>query len=78
MEKYGYEKSNLTGQEYCLKEHIRVVDPKQQKLYAKHEVYPVDMYTTTDIETGEDKLIMMFSKKETQHLYILWKNRALK
>ena len=48
------------------------------KLYVKNEVYPVDMYTTTDIETGEDKLVMLFSKKESQPLYILWKNRELK
>lgn len=78
MEKYGYEKSNLTGQEYCLKEYIRVLDPKQQKLYIRNEVYPVDMYTTLDEDTGDLKLIMLFSKKESQPLYILWKNRELK
>ena len=78
MVKYGYEKSNLTGLEYCLKEHVRVVDPKQQKLYVKKEVYPVVMYTTLDENTGEVKLVMIFSKRETKDLYILWKNRELK
>ena len=74
----GYEISKISGKQYQLKDVIRVIDPKQMKLYVKNEVYPVDMYTTTDIETGEDKLVMLFSKKESQSLYILWKNRELK
>ena len=73
-----YEISKISGKQYLLKDIIRVIDPKQQKLYIKHEVYPIDMYTTTDIETGEDKLVMLFYKKESQPLYILWKNRELK
>ena len=73
-----YEISKISGKQYQLKDVIRVIDPKQMKLYVKNEVYPVDMYTTTDIETGEDKLVMLFSKKESQPLYILWKNRELK
>lgn len=73
-----YEISKISDKQYLLKDIIRVIDPKQQKLYIKHEVYPIDMYTTTDIETGEDKLVMLFSKKESHPLYILWKNRELK
>ena len=73
-----YEISKISGKQYQLKDIVRVIDPKQMKLYVKNEVYPVDMYTTTDIETGEDKLVMLFSKKERQPLYILWKNRELK
>ena len=69
-----YEISKISGKQYQLKDIVRVIDPKQMKLYVKNEVYPVDMYTTTDIETGEDKLVMLFSKKESQPLYILWKN----
>ena len=73
-----FEISNISGKQYLLKDVVRVIDPKQMKLYVKNEVYPVDMYTTTDIETGEDKLVMLFSKKESQPLYVLWKNRELK
>lgn len=73
-----FEISKISGNKYLLKDVIRVIDQKQQKLYIKHEVYPIDMYTTTDIETGEDKLVMLFSRKESQPLYILWKNRELK
>ena len=78
--------SKLNGKPYYLKDVARVEDQKQQKLYIKHDVYPVDMYTTTDISidenTGEeltkDKLIMVFSIEESKPLYILWKNRELK
>ena len=78
--------SKLNGKPYYLKDVARVEDQKQQKLYIKHDVYPVDMYTTTDVlidestgeEVAKDKLVMLFSKKESQPLYILWKNRELK
>lgn len=73
-----FEISNISGKQYQLKDVIRVIDPKQMRLYVKNEVYPIDMYTTTDMETGEDKLVMLFSKKESQPLYILWKKRELK
>lgn len=78
--------SKLNGKPYHLNDVARVEDPKQQKLFIKHDVYPIDMYTTTDIIideiTGEeilrDKLIMVFSRKESKDLYILWKRRELK
>ena len=41
--------SKLNGKPYYLKDVARVEDQKQQKLYIKHDVYPVDMYTTTDV-----------------------------
>lgn len=70
--------SKISGKQYSLKDVVRVIDQKQQKLYIKHDVYPVDMYTTTDIETGEDKLVMLFFRSESKTLYVLWKNRKLK
>lgn len=78
--------SKLNGKPYHLNDVARVEDQKQQKLYIKHDVYPIDMYTTTDAIideiTGEeilrDKLIMVFSRKESKDLYILWKRRELK
>ena len=78
--------SKINGKPYYLKDVARVEDQKQQKLYIKHDVYPVDMYTTTDVvidentgeEVAKDKLIMVFSREESKSLYILWKNRELK
>ena len=73
-----FEISKISGQPYRLKDVVRVIDQKQMKLFIKHDVYPIDMYTTTDAETGEDKLVMLFSRKESQPLYVLWKKRELK
>ena len=70
--------SKLNGKPYHLKDVARIVDPKQQKLYIKHDVYPVDMYTTIDENTKEDKLVMLFWREESKPLYILWKKRELK
>ena len=70
--------SKTNGKPYSLKDVIAIRDPKQQKLYIKNEVYPIDMYTTTDEITHEDKLVMLFSRTESKPLYVLWKNRELK
>lgn len=78
--------SKLNGKPYHLSEVARVEDQKQQKLYIKHDVYPIDMYTTTDViideitgeETLKDKLIMVFPRNKSKDLYILWKRRELK
>ena len=78
--------SKLNGKPYHLNDVARVEDQKQQKLYIKHDVYPIDMYTTSDTVLDEitgkeilkDKLIMVFSRKESRDLYILWKRRELK
>ena len=53
---------------------------KSKVNYIKHEneLYPIDMYTTIDKNTGEDKLVMLFPREESKPLYILWKNRELK
>ena len=45
--------SKLNGKPYHLSEVARVEDQKQQKLYIKHDVYPIDMYTTTDVIIDE-------------------------
>lgn len=71
------ERSKINGLPYHLKDVARVIDQKQQKLYIKHDVYPIDMYTTSDETTGEDKLVMLFSRDESRSLYILWKNHEL-
>ena len=78
--------SKLKGKPYHLSEVARVEDQKQQKLYIKHDVYPIYMYTTTDViideitgeETLKDKLIMVFPRNKSKELYILWKRRELK
>lgn len=72
------EESKINGLKYSLSETVRISDPKQQKLYIKHNAYPIDMYTTKNLEKTDDVLIMLFNKKDTKDLYIKWKNRELR
>lgn len=69
--------SNITGQKYKLSDCVRIVDQKQQKLYIKNDVYPIDMFTTKDMYSDNQILVMLFNKEETKDLYIKWKNREL-
>ena len=75
--KYYMEKSNISGKEYSLHDVVRVIDPKQSKLYIKAGVYPVDMYVTKDLYSDNEILVMLFKKSETKELYIKWKNHEL-
>lgn len=70
--------SKINGVEYSLNNVIRIIDPKQQKLYIKHLAYPIDMYVTKDLYSDNEVLVMLFNKEETRDLYIKWKNRELR
>ena len=70
--------SKISGNEYSLNNIVRIVDPKQQKLYIKSGVYPIDMYVTKDLYSDNDILVMLFSKEDTKELYIKWKNHELR
>lgn len=72
------EKSNIDGREYRLKDYVAIKDPKQQKLYIKHEVYPIDIYVTTDKERNMEVLTMFFNREETKDLYVKWLNHELR
>ena len=70
--------SKISGHEYSLNNIVRIVDPKQQKLYVKFGAYPIDMYVTKDLYSDNDILVMLFNKEDTKELYIKWKNHELR
>lgn len=70
--------SKISGNEYSLNNIVRIVDPKQQKLYVKSGAYPIDMYVTKDLYSDNDILVMLFNKEDTKELYIKWKNHELR
>lgn len=53
---------------------VKVIDPLQFKLYMKHGVKPIDYY----YNPSTDRVVYVFTIKETQELYKLWCNRELK
>ncbi|WP_418756039.1 hypothetical protein [Eubacterium ventriosum] len=69
--------THLKSHDYCLKDVCRIVNQKQQLLYIKNNVYPIDIYTSIDQRTGNDIIVMIFSRKESEELYRLWCNYEL-
>lgn len=70
-------KSNLCPRDYNAKDVVRVIIKKQQDLYIKNRCYPIDIYVSTNPETNDDVLVMIFLKNETKELYAKWKNFEL-
>lgn len=69
--------TNLRPKNYAPNEVCRIVNPKQSMLYIKHRLFPIDMYTSIDAKTGNDILVMIFDKEESQELYQAWCNHEL-
>lgn len=70
-------KSNLKPRDYKLSEVARIINPKQQLLYTKNQIYPIDMYTSIDERTNNAVLVMIFLKEETTEVYKKWCNYEL-
>lgn len=68
--------SNLNPRTYRENEVVRVINSKQQRLYVKHHCYPIDIYVSQDQE-GNDVVVYIFLKSETQELYRKWLNHEL-
>ena len=72
-----YVESHLTGLEYATQDVVRILNPKQQLLYVKAGLYPLDLYTSIDEKTDKDVLVMIFSREESYPLYQKWCNHEL-
>lgn len=57
-----------------LEPYVKVINPLQFKLYMKHNIKPIDYY----YNPSSDRVIFVFTIRETQELYKLWCNRELK
>lgn len=65
-------KTNLKPRDYLLKDVVRIVNPKQQLLYIKNQVYPIDIYSSIDNKTGNNIVVMIFLKEDTTEVYKKW------
>lgn len=63
--------------DYLPHEVVRIVNPKQQLLYIKNNVYPIDIYTSIDDKTDNAILAMVFLKSDTTEIYQKWCNYDL-
>ena len=67
-----YMKSYTTGRIYCPSECIRIINLRQITFYAKMGVEILDFYPSTDFKTGEDILVFIVNKKDSQEAYQKW------
>ena len=64
--------TNLRPKNYLLKDVVRIVNHKQQILYIKNGVYPIDIYVSIDNKTGNNIIVMIFLKEDTVEVYKKW------
>lgn len=72
-----YVKTNLKPRDYNTKDVVRIVNPKQNLLYIKSGVYPIDLYTSVDEKTNTAVLVMIYLKEDTVDVYKKWVNYEL-
>ena len=63
--------TNLHPRDYIHNEVYRIINSKQVRLYIKNKVYPIDMYASFD-DKGNDVVVYVFLREETQELYQKW------
>lgn len=68
--------SNLRPRDYSPGEVVRILNPKQQLLYIKSGVYPIDIYSSIDGK-GNNVIVMIFGKEESADVYQKWLNYEL-
>lgn len=63
--------TNLKPRNYTEREICRIVNQLQAKMYIKNKVYPIDLYTSCD-KNGNDIIVYIFLRSETQEVYKAW------
>lgn len=66
-------RSETTGHYYTPEETVRIVRWKQVAFYMRNGLKPVDFYVSADRKTGEDILVFLFYRNESQLVYQKWK-----
>lgn len=70
-------RSSITCRVYNPKNSVRVVDPKQQMLYMKHNLTLLDIYYSDGDGEQQPRVVMIFDKEESYPLYKKWMDRTL-
>lgn len=53
---------------------VKVLNPLQFSMYMKHNIKPIDMYYSH----SDNRVVFIFTVRESKELYQLWCNRELK
>lgn len=69
-------KTNLQPRNYKAKEVYRIVNPEQAKRFIKYRCFPIDMYPSYNSQ-GEDIIVYVFLREESENLKKKWDNHEL-
>ena len=64
--------SDTTGRTYCPSDCLRLCNLKQLCFYMTKGVEILDIYPSKDFKTGEDIIVYVVNKKESQKAYKEW------
>ena len=67
-----YAKSDTTGRIYCASDVIRLINLRQVVYYMKNGIEILDFYPSKDFKTGEDVMVFLVNKKDSQEIYQKW------
>lgn len=69
--------SDVTGKTYCVSEVVRILNIQQIIAYLKYGVELLDIYPSSDYETGKPLLVCLFDRESSKKAYDLWCKRQL-
>ena len=64
--------SEYRNKKYQTTGSIRVLNQKQAAFYWSNGVEPLDIYLSKSFETGEPRIVYVFSREDTKELYERW------
>jgi len=67
-----YITSDTTGKTYCPDDTIRLLNYRQLLFYMNKGVPILDFYPSKDFKTGQDVLVFLVNKKDSQKAYREW------
>lgn len=69
--------SDVTGKTYYVSEVVRILNIQQIIAYLKYGVELLDIYPSSDYETGKPLLVCLFNREASKKAYDLWCKREL-
>lgn len=64
--------SEYRNKKYQTTGTVRLLNQKQAAFYWANGVEPLDIYLSRNFETGEPRIVYIFSREDTKELYEEW------
>jgi hypothetical protein len=66
--------SEYRNKKYQTTGTVRLLNHRQAAFYWANGVEPLDIYLSKNFETGEPRIVYIFSREDTKELYEKWLN----